>query len=98
MCSFFTTVLDSMAVISFEALSLSLVPSPSLCLSIQGDSEFEGVVLEGREGEGPEGGANLLLLGVVAVLAVLVWWTCRRPRKKARLRGRRSLVAKFPVV
>ena len=65
---------------------------------VQGDSEFEGVVLEGRGGEGPEGGVNLLFLGVVAVLAVLSWWTCSRPRKKAKARGRRSLIAKFPIV
>ena len=78
--------------------------SPLFSLSVvwwllQGDSEFESVMLEGKRGEGPEGGANFLLLGVAAVLVFLVWWTCRRrPRKKARSRTRRSLIAKFPVV
>ena len=52
--------------------------------------------VEGRVVEGAEGGVNLVLLGVVGVVVFLVWWSCRRPRKKPR--GRRSLISKFPVV
>ena len=67
---------------------------------VQGDLEFDGDVvgvgMEGRMGEGAEGGVNLLFLGMMAVLVLLIWWTCRRPRKKPR--GRRSLIAKFPIV
>ena len=48
------------------------------------------------EGEGVEGGTNLLFLGGVAVMVFVLWWACRRPRKKPR--GRRSLIAKFPIV
>jgi membrane-bound transcription factor site-1 protease len=75
-----------------------LMPRNPMYNPSEGDSEFESVLLEGKRGEGPEGGANFLLLGVAAVLVFLVWWTCRRPRKKARSRARRSLIAKFPVV
>ncbi|CAI8016901.1 Membrane-bound transcription factor site-1 protease [Geodia barretti] len=76
-----------------------LMPRNPMYNPSEGDSEFESVMLEGKRGEGPEGGANFLLLGVAAVLVFLVWWTCRRrPRKKARSRTRRSLIAKFPVV
>ena len=56
-----------------------------------------GVESRLEEGSTDEG-VNLLFLSVVAVLVLLVWWTCRRPRKKTRPRIHRSLVAKFPIV
>ena len=70
-------------------------------LSPQGDFEFDGAVgvgVEGAvgEGEGVEGGANLLLVGGVVVMLFLLWWACRRQRKRPR--GRRLLIAKFPIV
>ena len=73
------------------------IGNPSLAIS-QGDFELDGGVGVGggRAGAGGEGGTNLVFLGVVAVLAFLLWWTCRRHRKKPR--GRRSLIAKFPIV
>ena len=52
--------------------------------------------IEGRlGGEGAEGGSSLFFVGVLAVVVFILWWTCRRRRKP---RGRRSLIAKFPIV